>query len=133
MAAPYILLEVVDTNDIGMGKLQIAAGLVFEPFDFVVIVKQFIGEKFQRDRLFESAVVRQPNDTHAVEAQHAFEIITVKDALPGNENAGLSPGPLGFAFIPSCLTWVILNNAALRVVEKRSLATSLRQQHRHLW
>ena len=39
-----------------------------------------------------------PADTHAAEAQSTFEIVTVKDALPGNEYAWLIARTVGLCF-----------------------------------
>ena len=79
------LNEVVNADDVRMRQFEAAARLGFQPLDFVMIRDEMGREKFQRDGLFQHAIMRQPHHAHAAFPQRAGEVIATKHALASGE------------------------------------------------
>jgi hypothetical protein len=69
----FKLVEVMDADDMGMRELMAAGGLVPQIFERADIATDFGRQKFQRDRLVEAHVLREPDFAHAAPAQRPMQ------------------------------------------------------------
>ncbi len=85
--ALFVLIEIVDADDVVMVELQAALGLPLHVADRLPVMHDDIGQNLDGDLLLELRVLRQPDDAHAAAPQHARQDEAVEDGLARFEAA----------------------------------------------
>src|SRR5438309_3874822 len=81
-ARPFVVNEVVNPNDVGMGQFERAFGLALELVKHGPLLKHQIRKKFQRDFALQFLIARQPDNAHSAAPKDFHQGITAEKLLP---------------------------------------------------
>ena len=88
---PFDFAEIVDAADVGVRHLARDADLVAESLERRLMVRDRLGQKFERHRLVERQVVGAVDLAHAALAEHGDDAVAPAEQFSGSE-AALRPG-----------------------------------------
>src|SRR5437762_318354 len=81
-ARPFVVNEVVNPNNVGMGQFERAFGLALELVKHGPVLKHQIRKKLQRDFSFQFLITRQPDDAHSAAPKNLYQGVTAEKFLP---------------------------------------------------
>src|SRR5918995_584199 len=78
----FVLATVDDSDDVGVAELGNRARLAPEALDVLLVLRELLVERLDRDRAVQQPVVRLPNARHSAPADELDELVPARDYVP---------------------------------------------------